>query len=119
VTQNESVCEDTPGTYGATAVRTAGTSPANFLPPSKALLDLWRYRYVKRAIDLFFASAMAAFFVVPGIVIAATIVLDSRGPVFYREERIGRNGRRFRIRRRNERPCWSLSIREDQSLEGS
>jgi lipopolysaccharide/colanic/teichoic acid biosynthesis glycosyltransferase len=56
-----------------------------------------RYLFVKRAIDLLFSLVMIPTFLLPGLVIAAAIVLTSKGPVFYREERIGRNGRRFRI----------------------
>jgi lipopolysaccharide/colanic/teichoic acid biosynthesis glycosyltransferase len=40
---------------------------------------------------------MIAFSAIPGILIAAAIVATSRGPVFYRERRIGQNGRLFRI----------------------
>jgi exopolysaccharide production protein ExoY len=60
-------------------------------------LDSWRYRHAKRVMDLFGALTMVLIFAIPGILIAAAIVLTSKGPVFYRETRIGRNGRLFRI----------------------
>ncbi|MGA2535332.1 MAG: sugar transferase [Terracidiphilus sp.] len=60
-------------------------------------LNLWRYQYIKRVIDLLLGSLMLVGSMFPGILIAALIILTSAGPVFYREERIGRNGRRFRI----------------------
>lgn len=60
-------------------------------------LDSWRYRYVKRALDVFCAMLMAVVFLIPGVVIALAILLTSPYPVFYSEERIGRNGVPFRI----------------------
>ncbi len=56
-----------------------------------------QYRYTKRVVDLVGASAMVLACAVPGLLIAAAISLTSAGPVFYREERIGRGGRPFRI----------------------
>lgn len=63
----------------------------------EAPVDSWRYRYVKRAIDIIFSSIMIVVFSLPGLVIAAAIVATSSGPAFYREKRIGRNGRLFPI----------------------
>ncbi|MGA2218159.1 MAG: sugar transferase [Terracidiphilus sp.] len=64
---------------------------------SEAPVDSWRYRYIKRAIDIVCSLLMIVVFAVPGLMIAAAIFLTSRGPIFYREQRIGRNGRLFRI----------------------
>jgi exopolysaccharide biosynthesis polyprenyl glycosylphosphotransferase len=52
---------------------------------------------VKRAFDL--AGAIAALLVVAPVLalIALLIKVDSRGPVFFRQERIGRDGEPFRI----------------------
>lgn len=63
----------------------------------EASLDSWSYRYVKRLIDVVVSCATILGFAVPGLVIAAIILVTSRGPIFYREERIGRYGRHFRI----------------------
>src|ERR1035438_7126232 len=60
-------------------------------------VDSWRYRYVKRAFDVLCAIILTAAFAIPALLIAAAILLTSEGPVFYREERIGRDGRLFRI----------------------
>jgi exopolysaccharide production protein ExoY len=57
----------------------------------------WRYQNVKRWIDVAVSLIMIAAGIVPGILIATAIVLTSKGPVFYRETRIGRGGRPFRI----------------------
>lgn len=67
-----------------------------------ALLDApavesWRYSLVKSAIDLAFSLLMLIIFLVPACLIAFLIKLTSRGPIFYREERIGRYGCPFRI----------------------
>lgn len=64
---------------------------------AEAPTDSWRYKYVKRFIDLFCALMLILVFALPGLLIAAAILLTSRGPIFYRELRIGRNGRMFRI----------------------
>jgi lipopolysaccharide/colanic/teichoic acid biosynthesis glycosyltransferase len=68
-----------------------------FLLYSDAPVDSWRYRYVKRAMDVTCSLIMIILFAVPGLLIASAIFLTSRGPIFYREQRIGRNGRLFRI----------------------
>jgi exopolysaccharide production protein ExoY len=57
----------------------------------------WRYQVLKRAFDLLFSAILISLFAVPGLFIALAIRLTSQGPVFYRETRIGRNGREFRI----------------------
>jgi exopolysaccharide biosynthesis polyprenyl glycosylphosphotransferase len=52
-------------------------------------------RTFKRALDLTIASVVLLLGCIPGLVLMIAIRLDSRGPVFYRQERLGRNGRRF------------------------
>jgi exopolysaccharide production protein ExoY len=66
-------------------------------PHTNLLSESWRYRYLKRSIDFVGSSALLIVCAVPGLAIAAAIRLTSRGPVFYREERIGHKGRPFRI----------------------
>jgi lipopolysaccharide/colanic/teichoic acid biosynthesis glycosyltransferase len=52
---------------------------------------------LKRAFDLF-ASALGLLVLSPALVlIAVAIRLDSPGPALFRQERVGRNGIRFRI----------------------
>ena len=55
------------------------------------------YERGKRALDLALASAVAVVVspVLAGI--AAAIKLESRGPIFFRQERVGRYGRSFEI----------------------
>lgn len=57
----------------------------------------WRYLHVKRWVDILGSLIMISISVIPGIIIAAAIVLTSKGPIFYREMRVGRGGRNFRI----------------------
>jgi lipopolysaccharide/colanic/teichoic acid biosynthesis glycosyltransferase len=56
-----------------------------------------RYLYVKRAVDIGLSLLVIPVFLLPSLIIAAAILLTSPGGVFYREQRIGRNGRTFRI----------------------
>jgi exopolysaccharide biosynthesis polyprenyl glycosylphosphotransferase len=52
-------------------------------------------RIIKRTFDLFFSS-LALLFALPVLgIIAIAIRLDSRGAVFYRQKRVGENGRLF------------------------
>ena len=52
---------------------------------------------VKRALDLLLATMMLALLLIPMAIIAAWVKLDSKGPVFYRQERVTTYGKRFRI----------------------
>lgn len=55
------------------------------------------YAVVRRLLDLFVAS-LGLLFATPLIVLTAiAIKLDSRGPVLYRQERMGRNGHTFTL----------------------
>ena len=51
----------------------------------------------KRAFDLVSAAVGLLVFGLPMLAVAAWIKLDSAGPVFFRQERVGRNGQVFRI----------------------
>jgi exopolysaccharide biosynthesis polyprenyl glycosylphosphotransferase len=56
-----------------------------------------RYSFAKRAIDVGVAAGLAIA-VLPALpLVALAIKLDSPGPIFYSQERVGLNGRRFRI----------------------
>jgi exopolysaccharide production protein ExoY len=70
---------------------------ADFFPSTTEAMESWRYRYLKRLIDYLGAMILISILAIPGVVIALAILLSSKGPIFYREERIGRDGRRFRI----------------------
>ena len=68
-----------------------------FQSPSESPLESWRYQRVKRTFDFLCSLIMILVFAIPGLLIAAIILYTSGGPVFYREERIGRDRRPFRI----------------------
>ncbi len=52
---------------------------------------------MKRCIDIVGAAGMLLVLSPLLAVIAAAIKLDDRGPVFYRQSRVGRDGRRFKV----------------------
>jgi lipopolysaccharide/colanic/teichoic acid biosynthesis glycosyltransferase len=84
------------GTVGLTRRREEINSLAastRFESPS----NNWNYIYVKRALDLVFAALIVAVLALPGVLIAAAVVLTSPGPALYSESRLGRRGRPFRI----------------------
>jgi lipopolysaccharide/colanic/teichoic acid biosynthesis glycosyltransferase len=51
----------------------------------------------KRLFDLVVALGGLALFALPMLALALWVRLDSPGPVFFRQERVGRHGRPFRI----------------------
>ena len=51
----------------------------------------------KRTFDIVAAICGLLIFGLPMLAVAAWIRLDSAGPVFFRQERVGRHGKRFRI----------------------
>ena len=52
---------------------------------------------MKRVVDVVFASLLALVALPFAVLIAAAIVLETRGPVFFLHTRIGKGGRRFRL----------------------
>ena len=52
---------------------------------------------LKRLVDIAFAVFGLAVCFLPGLLVAGAIKLTSRGPVFFRQERMGRGFRPFRI----------------------
>src|SRR5215470_8244082 len=55
------------------------------------------YLQAKRTLDVVFTLLIAPLVLLVGSVVALCIKIDSRGPVFYRQTRIGRNGVEFRM----------------------
>lgn len=62
------------------------------MSPRNSALPLW-----KRALDLACCAAALPFFTLLTLVMAVLVRLTSPGPVLFRQERVGLNGRRFRI----------------------
>lgn len=55
------------------------------------------YSFVKRAFDIFACGFGLLFLLFPMLVIAIAIKLNSKGPVFYSQERLGLNGKKFNV----------------------
>ena len=53
--------------------------------------------FIKHTMDFVLAALFLAIGAVPMLVIAVLIKLDSKGPVFYRSERVGRKGAHFQM----------------------
>ncbi|NOR24308.1 MAG: TIGR03013 family PEP-CTERM/XrtA system glycosyltransferase [Desulforhopalus sp.] len=60
------------------------------------LLSRWQY-HVKRLMDLFFSSVLLVLSLPVLLITALLIKLESAGPVFYFQERVGEGNRVFRI----------------------
>jgi lipopolysaccharide/colanic/teichoic acid biosynthesis glycosyltransferase len=71
---------------------------AELAPSFDAMLTLPRLRSkVKRAIDLLLGSLAFVIALPFGCLIALAIALDSKGPVFFVQERVGRGGKLFKV----------------------
>ncbi len=55
------------------------------------------YRVGKRAVDMVFAIAACAVCLIPCIVLAVLVVIDTKGSPLYGQQRVKRGGRPFRI----------------------
>ena len=55
------------------------------------------YRFVKRAFDICFSAGVCAVLAIPVAAVCAAICIDSPGRPFFRQERIGRGGKRIYI----------------------
>lgn len=53
--------------------------------------------FFKRVFDLVVAIIMLVFLALPMLIISGLIIIDSKGPVFYRQERVTTYGKRFKI----------------------
>lgn len=53
------------------------------------------YKYVKRFFDLIMAIIILIVLFIPMVIIAILIKLDSKGPVFFKQERTGKDGKIF------------------------
>jgi len=55
------------------------------------------YDFIKRIIDIIGAAILAILFLPVWIIIPILIILDSKGPIFYKPERVGKNGKTFKM----------------------
>lgn len=54
-------------------------------------------RFGKRFLDVFFSVVMLGILCIPMLIVALLVKLDSNGPVLFKQERLGLNGKLFRI----------------------
>ena len=70
-------------------------------PEVRPYYDVLRKRrvslFLKRVFDLGAAAVLLVLLAIPMLIIAVWIKLDSEGPVFYRQERVTKDGKHFRI----------------------
>jgi len=77
---------------------------------------------VKRAFDFCVALVLAVILAIPMVIIAFWIKADSKGPVFYRQERVTTYGKHFRIHKfrtmidNAEEIGTSVTIRDDSRV---
>lgn len=60
------------------------------------IMPLWERR-VKRLFDLLFSLIILVLFLPFWVLVAIAIKLDSRGPIFYGQRRVGRNGKKITV----------------------
>ena len=53
--------------------------------------------FIKRLIDIVLSAIALVILAIPFFIVAILIKLDSKGPVFFRQERVGMGERRFRV----------------------
>ena len=65
--------------------------------PSLRLQNRKRSRYIKRTLDIVLSLTLL-FIMLPLLILVAVLIkLETPGPVFYRQERVGLNGERFKV----------------------
>jgi exopolysaccharide biosynthesis polyprenyl glycosylphosphotransferase len=67
------------------------------LTPMLEPVDRWPYSFLKRMADLIGSSLLLALFAPLFLLIALFIKLDSPGPALFAQERVGRNGKLFKM----------------------
>ena len=55
------------------------------------------YSVLKRAFDLFFSLLAIVLLLLPMLIVAIAVKLDSKGPVFFKQDRVGKNKKLFKI----------------------
>ncbi len=55
------------------------------------------YKHLKRVIDFTLAVVILIIFLIPMIIVGIAIKIDSKGPVFFKQERTGKNGKIFKM----------------------
>lgn len=62
------------------------------------MLEVYMYKYfLKRVIDFILATLGIVILAIPMLIIALAIKIDSKGPVFFKQKRVGKNKKHFNI----------------------
>jgi lipopolysaccharide/colanic/teichoic acid biosynthesis glycosyltransferase len=56
-----------------------------------------RYQLAKRVLDFIAAALLLIILSLPLVLCALLVMIDSRGPVLFRQERVGKRGKRFKM----------------------
>lgn len=80
------------------------------------------YAVIKRVMDFIFATILLVVFSPLMLFTAVLIKIDSRGPVFFRQERVGKDGKIFRIFKFrsmvSNNDMWDSSRRDEYTFVG-
>ena len=75
------------------------------------------YDLLKRVIDVLAALAMGVIFLPIWIIIPILVKLDSKGPIFYRPDRVGKNGSTFRMFKFRSMKMFEIDGQEVHAVE--
>ena len=97
----------------------SGAASSGF--PMKAIPFSWQYENAKRVFDILAASLALVLWAPAMALIAISIKLDSPGPILYRQTRVGRQGRLFKMYKFRSMRQDADALQEDlmQSNEAS
>lgn len=85
---------------------------ATLSPPTLDVIALkQRYLRAKRVLDILFTLLMLPFLCLFMLIIAVLIRIDSRGPIFYRQKRVGQDGVEFEMLK-----FRSMCVNNDETL---
>jgi lipopolysaccharide/colanic/teichoic acid biosynthesis glycosyltransferase len=74
-----------------------GAKLVEFPKPEEQKLENRLYLYIKRISDVVLSTAALIVLSPLFLLVSILIKLDSRGPVFYTQDRVGKDGKRFKI----------------------
>ncbi len=89
------------------------TRPAYTFMHELPILQRWpigpraQFTQLKRLIDLVVGSCLLIVALPIGVLISAAVKYDSRGPIFFRQERIGKDGQPFELLKFRTMHTWS------------
>jgi len=99
------------------------------IPEVKPYYDILKGKrlslFIKRAFDFCVALILAILLALPMLIIAIWIKADSKGPVFYRQERVTAYGKHFRIHKfrtmvdKAEEIGTSVTVQNDNRVTGA